>query len=258
MLPGQSTIVIVLLFFEQAELQKDGVAKEEGRVAQKSSKPKKKASKPPPTMPGTSAQPVAEPPVTEQTVDFGIAAVRPSLVAAASPFVHAGHAGAPAMRGPEQRSGSLISVHEAAPYWPPHGTSVVEPWIGHPGLGQHYVSPVGQINPAELASIGHATGYVPERGNAHLPACARHPGSTGFASYMPGSQHPGAAGLPSAPAGPGHPAGGPCGSHLPALSALAGMPRAAGEGDDEALPNLLMAWYLSGYHTGLYAGRQGI
>lgn len=51
--------------------------------------------------------------------------------------------------------------------------------------------------------------------------------------------------------------GTPAGS-LPALAALGGGQRPGGEGDDEGLPDLLMAWHLSGYHTGLYAARQGI
>lgn len=246
------------VFFEQAELQKDGTAKEEGRAAPKSSKPKKKASKPPPAMPGPSAQPVAEPAVPMPSADFGITAVRPSLAAVASPCVPAGHVNTPAMRGPGQPIGVPASAHEAAHYWPPHHTPTAEPWIGHPGLGQHYLLPGGQMNPAEIASIGHASGYAPERGNAHLPPCAAHPGTTGFERFMPGSQNLGAAGLPRAPVGPGHPGGGPCGANLPPLSALAGMPRATGGGDEEALQNLLMSWYFSGYYTGLYAGRQGI
>ncbi|KAK3842960.1 MAG: hypothetical protein J3R72DRAFT_123764 [Linnemannia gamsii] len=122
---------------------------------------------------------------------------------------------------------------------------------------------------------GYYPGHLPSTPHSHIPArapAAAAGGAFGFPAGPGIPGFPGMSGMPGMPrmVPPGWNASGPAFGHGPSAAGAHGMmpppppssfPHSGGsfaapKMDDEALGNLIMAWYFSGYYTGLYQAQR--
>lgn len=222
----------------------------------------------------------APPTVSRQQAPAGASAAHPyegaAGFAAQMSAAHAGAVPSGSMGSPYSAPGAHMNphfphpmAHAAAPAYSALGAGV---GIGLPSPYAPPPSPLAQPafgHHAGLHGLGLPGAGLPGMPGAGLPGM---PGAGLPGMGLPGAGFPGAgfpgAGLPGAGHfGAGHPGAGLSGAGLSAMGPLGdqasrfGMERMAaaaaeGRASDDALANLLMSWYYSGYYTGLYAARQ--
>lgn len=184
----------------------------------------------------------------ETTVRQEAGAEAPVSMPASMPVPSAG----PPLRSPPAPVAPSVATPSQAPLPPELAAAVAAAMAGTlPSLATPYA---GMLGAGNVPWPGAAAAYAPIPSQPvgaapGLPSCSGYTGYAGFPQPSPPGISPGS--LPLFGQLAAKLSGGACNPGGPVTTnPAAGI-------TDEALANLLMAWYLSGYYTGQYAARQG-